>query len=174
MLRLYAACLITGLLAVTGCVSMPSGPSVMVLPGTGMSFEQFQNDNFDCQQFATLQVGGTTANQAGANSGIASAAVGTAIGAAAGAAMGGGEGAAIGAGAGLVGGSLVGTGAASSAMYDVQQRYDIAYIQCMYAKGHQVPVSGRFSGETSRNSEFPPNSNIPPPPPGLPPPAPLR
>ena len=23
-----------------------------------------------------------------------------------------------------------------------QRRYDIAYIQCMYAKGHQVPVPG--------------------------------
>ena len=39
-------------------------------------------------------------------------------------------------------GSIVGTGAAGSSMYEVQERYDGAYIQCMYAKGHQVPGVG--------------------------------
>jgi hypothetical protein len=56
-------------------------------------------------------------------------------------------------------------------MYVTQQRYDMAYIQCMYAKGHRVPVSGQFSEETPR-SVAPPTSNIPLPPPGLPPPPP--
>jgi len=143
----------------------------MVLPGTGLSFEQFRNDDAICQQYAFYQVGGTTANQAGMNSGVTSAAVGTALGAAAGAAIGGGNGAAIGAGSGLVAGSIVGTGAASSSMYADQQRYDAAYIQCMYAKGHQVPVSGQFSGETPQRVKVP-TSNIPPPPPGSPPPPP--
>ncbi|MGZ5054718.1 MAG: glycine zipper family protein [Methylobacter sp.] len=159
------------ILAVTGCVSLPTGPSAMVLPGTGLSFEQFRNDDMICQQFASSQVGGTTANQAAMNSGVTSAAVGTALGAAAGAAFGGGQGAAIGAGSGLLAGSLVGTGAASSSMYGVQQRYDTAYIQCMYAKGHQVPVSGQFSYQPSRRA-LPPASQIPPQPPGSPPPAP--
>ncbi|MDI1230325.1 MAG: glycine zipper family protein [Methylobacter sp.] len=171
----------TVILAVSGCVSLPSGPSVMVLPGTGLSFDQFRNDDAICQQYASFQVGGTTANQAAVNSGVTSAAVGTALGAAAGAAIGGGRGAAIGAGSGLVGGSLVGTGAASSSMYGVQQHYDIAYIQCMYAKGHQVPVSGQFSGAISQPQVVPPASYIqpspdstpptyiPPPPAGLPP-----
>jgi len=161
----------TFILAVTGCASMPNGPSVMVLPGTGMSFEQFRNDDAICQQYAFSQVGGTTANQAGMNSGVTSAAVGTALGAAAGAAIGGGSGAAIGAGSGLVAGSMVGTGAASSSMYVNQQRYDTAYIQCMYAKGHQVPVSGQFSEVTPSQTVTPP-SHIPPPPLGLPPPPP--
>jgi Glycine-zipper domain len=161
----------TVILVITGCASLPSGPSVMVLPGTGLSFDQFRNDDVICQQFASFQVGGTTANQAAVNSGVTSAAVGTALGAATGAAIGGGSGAAIGAGSGLVGGSLVGTGAASGSMYEVQQRFDVAYIQCMYAKGHQVPVSGQFSGATSQQPVAP-ASTIPPPPPGTPPPPP--
>jgi hypothetical protein len=141
----------------------------MVLPGTGLPFEQFRNDDAVCQQYASFQVGGTTANQAGVDSGVTSAAVGTALGAATGAAIGGGRGAAIGAGTGLAAGSLVGTGAASSSMYEVQQRYDTAYIQCMYAKGHQVPVSGQFSGAIPQQA-VPPASHIPPPPPGSTPP----
>jgi hypothetical protein len=161
---------ITTALALTGCASLPNGPGVMVLPGNGLSFEQFRNDDAICQQFAYAQVGGTTANQASVNSGVTSAAVGTVLGAAAGAAIGGGGGAAIGAGTGLVAGSMVGTGAASSSLYAAQERYDAAYIQCMYAKGHQVPVSGRFTD--IRPQIMPPDSNIPLPPPGSPPPPP--
>ena len=167
------------ILAVTGCASMPNGPSVMVMPGVGLSFEQFRNDNTICQQFAFSQVGGTTANQAGMNSGVTSAIVGTVVGAAAGAALGvaagpngAATGAAIGAGAGLLGGSMVGTRAASTSMYAAQQRYDAAYIQCMYTKGHQVPVSGQFSVGMPQQVVMPP-PNIPPPPPlGSPPPPP--
>lgn len=161
----------TVILVMTGCASLPNGPSVMVLPGTGLSFDRFRNDDAVCQQFASFQVGGTTANQALVKSGVTSAAVGTALGAAAGAAIGGGSGAAIGAGSGLVGGSIVGTGAASGSMYEVQERFDVAYIQCMYAKGHQVPVSGQFSGATAQQPVAP-ATNIPPPPTGSPPPPP--
>jgi uncharacterized protein YcfJ len=146
----------------------------MVLPGTGISFDRFRNDDYICQQFALAQVGGTTPNQAAISSGVASAAVGTVVGAALGAAIGGGRGAAIGAGSGLVAGSLFGSRSASTSMYELQQRYDIAYIQCMYTKGHQVPVSGQFAGPTSQSSvvSHPNNANIPPPPAGTPPPPP--
>jgi hypothetical protein len=49
----------------------------------------------------------------------------------------------------------------------VQQRYDMAYAQCMYAKGHQVPAAGaRRQGRAY--------SAPPPPPPGSPPPPPPR
>ena len=47
----------TVILAIAGCASMPNGPGVMVLPGTGLSFEQFRNDDASCQQFAFSQVG---------------------------------------------------------------------------------------------------------------------
>jgi hypothetical protein len=147
----------------------------MVLPGTGISFDRFRNDDYLCQQFALGQVGGTTPNEAAISSGVATAAVSTAVGAALGAAIGGGRGAAIGAASGLAAGSLMGSKSASGSMYELQQRYDIAYIQCMYAKGHQVPVSGQFAGPTSQPSVVShPNNNasIPPPPAGTPPPPP--
>ena len=65
------------------CVSVPSGPSVMVLPGTGKSFDQFRADDYDCRQFANFQVGGKDANQAAAESVAKSAALGAVIGTAA-------------------------------------------------------------------------------------------
>ena len=150
----------TVLLTLTACATMPTGPSVMVLPGAGLSFDRFSNDNAVCQQFALAQVGGASANQAAMNSGVASAALGTAIGAAYGAAVDGGKGAAYGAGAGLLAGGLVGTGTASSSMAINQQRYDAAFIQCMYAKGHQVPVSAQLAP----SHQLAPTATMPPPP----------
>ncbi len=116
----------------------PSGPSVMVLPGSGKTFEQFRGDDFECRQFAGNQAG-TTAQQASVDSGVKSAAIGTAVGAVAGALLGGHQGAGAGAGAGLLVGSVAGAGAAQQSSYTLQQRYDIAYTQCMYAKGNKVP-----------------------------------
>src|SRR5216683_2894689 len=97
---------------------------------------------------------------------------GAAIGAAAGAPA---TGAAVGAGAGLLGGTTVGAGNAYGASISVQRRYDIAYMQCMYAKGNQIPVPGaRQPAYTSAASPPPPPPSAPPPsappPPGVPPP----
>ena len=174
-----------GLLLLAGCVSMPSGPSVMVLPGTAKSFDQFRADDMDCRQFASSQVGGGTPDHSAESSGLKSAAVGTAVGAAAGAIIGGRSGAAAGAGTGLIVGSAAGAGAAGSSQYALQRRYDNGYVQCMYAKGHKVPTSGRFESGASRPAAGyaspppPPNapppsasSAPPPPPPGAPPPPP--
>src|SRR5439155_1700413 len=99
-------------LFVGACASVPHGPSVMVLPGTGKDFNQFQIDDASCRQFASQQVG-TTVNEAGASSTVTGAAVGTLLGAAVGAAIGAAAGspatgAAVGAGTGLFGGTLVG------------------------------------------------------------------
>lgn len=161
-----------------GCTTMPEGPSVMVLPGTGKSFDQFRFDDFECRQFASSQVGGATASSTQADSGVRSAVVGTAIGAIAGAAMDGGHGAGVGAGAGLLMGSMAGAGAADSSGRGLQRRYDIGYQQCMYAKGHRVPVYGQVSGRrTMEYSSSPPASSYvtpPPPPAGNPPPPPPR
>lgn len=165
----FCAC---GLLA--GCVYMPTGPSVMVLPGSRMSFEQFRQDDYLCQDYASGRVGDSNYNQASADSQIGTAVVGTAIGAATGAAFGGGTGAAIGAGTGLVAGSMVGMGEGRRSGYATQEAYDNAYIQCMYAKGHRVPVSGQFSYEPQPAPQSGAASIPPPPPPGAPPPPPLR
>lgn len=160
------------------CVSPPSGPSVMALPGSGKNFDQFRYDDYLCKQFAYEQVGGKTPKQAATSSGVKSAAVGAGLGAIAGTAIGGGEGAAIGAGTGLLAGSLAGIEPARASGYVGQQRYDMSYIQCMYAKGHRVPVAGKITsdpnfGRKSSNVSSPPAGfTPPPPPPGNPPPPP--
>lgn len=148
-------------LLLTACVTVPTGPSVMVLPGSGKNFDQFQLDDYNCKQFATAAIGGSNAQQAATESGVRSAAVGAAVGAAAGALMGGHEGAGTGAGAGLAVGALAGTGAAQSSAGNLQQRYDTAYVQCMYAKGNRVPVYGSMQQAPSPGYGTPP----PPPPP---------
>jgi hypothetical protein len=115
------------LLLLAGCASAPpAGHGVLVLPGSGKSFDAFRADDSDCRQYATSQVGGTTAQQAANDAGV-------------------------------------------------QQRYDFGYTQCMYAKGHKVPVAGRYSDRPApRRSATvppppPPSASIPPPPPGTPP-----
>ena len=120
-----------------------------------------------CRQFAHEQIGGSTPNQIATETGVRDAAIGTAVGAIAGAAIGGARGAGVGAGVGLLGGTAVGAGAGETSGYDLQRRYDYGYIQCMYAKGHRVPVSGRLMTLPSGGA-----ATVPPPPPGTPPPPP--
>ncbi len=166
------------------CATVPTGPGVMVLPGTGKSFEQFHADDAVCRQWAFQSIG-MTPGQAVAESGVTSAAVGTAVGAAAGAALGAaagspGLGAAAGAGGGLLMGSAAGVGASQYSGQEAQWRYDIAYMQCMYAKGHQIPgYQGTYRGVSppppppaAGGSTSPGSGSIPPPPPGPPPPPP--
>lgn len=155
---------LAALLVLGACATLPpSGPSVMVLPGTGKSFDQFRADDLDCRQFAAVQTGGATPDQAAGGSVAKSAALGTAVGAVAGAAIGGQSGAAVGAGTGLIVGTVAGTGAGDASAYAMQRRYDYAFEQCMYAKGHRIPVSGRF--EPSRPGGAAPATGTPPPPP---------
>jgi hypothetical protein len=161
-----------------GCATPPpEGPSVMVLPGSNKSFDQFRFDDNECRQFAMNSIGGTTAAQASNDTAVKSAVVGTAIGAAAGGLMGGNSGAGVGAGIGLAGGALAGTGAGQASGYTMQQRYDIGYQQCMYAKGHQIPMAGRYApNRPTRQAAVPPPPPPPPihapPPPSATPPAP--
>jgi hypothetical protein len=92
-----------------GCATAPAGPSVMVLPGTGLPFEQFQADVSICRAWAAQQVKGAFMD---------------------------------------------------APSWEVQRRYDNAYVQCMYAKGHQVP--GRSLPTRTPAAPAPP---APPPPP---------
>jgi hypothetical protein len=96
-----------------GCATAPAGPSVMVLPGTGQPFDQFQADVHVCRDWAAKQVKGAFMD---------------------------------------------------APSFEVQRRYDNAYIQCMYAKGHQVP--GR---DLPARTPAPPTGSAPPPPPQTPP-----
>jgi hypothetical protein len=170
ILKLSAA---VPVILLAGCVTMPAGPSMMVLPGTGKTFDQFRFDDQDCRQFASSQIGGASAQQAANDSTVNSAVVGTAIGALAGAAIGGHQGAGVGAATGLLVGSSAGSNAGVASGYALQRRYDIAYQQCMYAKGHRVPAIGH-SAYPSRPAYNPPAPEYlaPPPPPNTPPPPP--
>lgn len=161
-----------GLGLLGACAASPDGPSVMALPGTGKSFEQFQIDDAACRNYASVQVGGSTANQAATDSALRNAAVGTAIGAVAGAAIGGRDGAGVGAGTGLLFGSAAGSNAAYGSSGALQRRYDNAYIQCMYAKGEKVPVSRAYMQDRSARPGGRTTPAYPPPPPGNPPPPP--
>lgn len=131
-------------LVLCGCATVPTGPSVLVLPGAGKRFDEFRVDDAECRQYAYSQVNGVTPDKAGTTAGVGSAVVGTAAGAAAGALIDGRSGAAVGAGTGLLLGGLAGTGLAQESAYVSQQRYDNSYVQCMYSRGNRVPVSGSF------------------------------
>jgi hypothetical protein len=140
----------------SACAAVPTGPSVMVLPGAGKPFDQFQVDDMLCRQFAQTQTG-VPPGEAGRQSAINTAALGTLLGAGAGAAIGAaagdaGLGAAVGAGSGLLLGTAGGAEAGASAGRSLQWRYDVAYMQCMYAKGNQLPGTQT----TPRSSYVPP------------------
>ena len=105
------------LLLLSACGSTPIyGPGVLVLPGTGKSFDQFRSDEHECRGYAQAQLTDQEEDSAGS----------------------------------------------------LQQRYDRAFLQCMYAKGHKIPVSRSYSDST----ESPQSAGVtarPPPPPGQPP-----
>lgn len=156
-------------LALAACSSMPSGPNVMVLPGKGVSFEQFRSDDLLCRQYAASQIG-TNSNDVALDSGVKSAALGTALGAAGGALIDGGHGAAVGAGVGLMMGGLTGASSGTATGYQAQIRYDNAYQQCMYARGNSIPVTTNYSSGNTQNAPQrtqnygpPPNTQTPPP-----------
>lgn len=175
-------------LALSACATSPAGPSVLVLPGSQSSFQTFQLDEDECRGFAAQRSG---AQAGAAQAGAVGAVAATAIGAAAGAAIGAGvgdpaTGAAIGAGTGLIWGTTYGLETAAYAADGWQRSYDNAYLQCMYAKGHQVPAPAgvamnaprwRDRPAYARNRRPPPGEPIdgwspPPPPRGAPPPPP--
>jgi hypothetical protein len=159
----------------------------MVLPGSQKSFEQFRADEFECRNYAQAVLGGPNAAQPANDAAAANAVAGAALGAAAGAIIGSvsgnaGSGAAIGAGTGLLFGSAAGSNVAGYSSYELQRYYDVAYMQCMYARGNQVPgqvaYRGAPPGARMPVYSYPPASYPPPnvapgnyPPPNTPPPS---
>jgi hypothetical protein len=145
-----------GVLMLAGCVTEPTGPSIAVMPSPNKPFSVFQDDQAACKDYASQQVAGGA--EKANNRAVETAAIGTILGAGLGAATGGGRGAGVGAGMGAVVGTAAGSGPADMSQYSLQRRYDIAYAQCMYARGNQVPGYGYAAP-------------APPPPPAYPPPA---
>jgi hypothetical protein len=87
--------LLATLLSLSACTTVPN---VMVLPGVGKPFDEFQRDDVVCRQWAAQQVETKPGDGPG---------------------------------------SAAGVGRASGR--SVQDRYDTAYQQCMYARGNQIP-----------------------------------
>src|ERR1700690_1044188 len=152
------------LVVLSGCATVPNGPTVTVLPAPGKPFAQFQDDDAICRQWAAQQIGVTpqeTVNQNTATGAVAGTLIGGGLGAAIGAASGHvGTGAAIGAGTGLLFGTLAGSDRGYAYGRSAQRKYDTAYQQCMYAKGNQVPGMVEPSRRVHRRMP-------PPPPPDL-------
>lgn len=141
-MRLHQVLILSTVL-LAGCAELPLGPSVAVMPAPGKPFDLFVGEEATCRQYAEQGVG-ISPQKATENSTVTGAVAGTALGAAAGGAIGAafgapGPGAAVGAGTGLLTGSAVGANVGYGASWTIQRRYDIAYQQCMYAKGNQIP-----------------------------------
>ncbi len=129
----------SALVMVYGCVATtPAGPRVAVMPAPGKPFDQFVVEEHTCRQYAEQSIGLPPDAVASRNA-VGTTAAGVAVGTAAGALVGGREGAPVGAAIGLVTGSAAGSNQAAQVSRDAQWRYDLAYEQCMYAKGNQLP-----------------------------------
>jgi hypothetical protein len=125
-----------------GCAGTPLGPTVQVMPGRGKAFETFQSDQAGCKTYAAGQVNGQAeaANQRAVGAALLTTVLGAGLGAGIGGAAGdAGAGAAVGAAAGAGGGTMLGAGNSANDQASIQQQYDNAFSQCMYAKGEQVP-----------------------------------
>ena len=130
----------------SACATAPTGPSVMVLPGSGRSFSQFQADDALCRQWAAQQTGFDPSQPVeqsvprhsamrGAARGAALGAVGGAIGGDAG------KGAAVGAAVGGLGTVMRDRRAneeQQQAYSASTQSYDRAYGACLRGRGYTV------------------------------------
>ncbi len=150
------------LLVAAGCATVPTGPTVAVMPAPGKPFDLFQAEDVTCRQYAQQQIGASPQETINNNT-AAGAVTGGVIGAGIGAILSGGRGS--GAAFGAATGAIIGAGEGASSGeyygYQAQRRYDIAYQQCMYANGNMVPGARRYYRQ-----------GPPPPPPDLSSPAP--
>ncbi len=141
--------------ALVGCSPIavqPYGPSVAVMPAPQKPFEQYRQEHATCKQFAAGEVAGA-ADQANLRT-VGGALVGAGLGAGVGAAAGGGFGAGVGAASGAVLGAYGAANDTPWGVYGLQQRYDIAFEECMYAEGNQVPggIPGYQSSSSMRDN----------------------
>lgn len=135
-MRIHTAAALAATLFAASCASVPQGPTVAVMPAPHKQLSEFKDDQTMCKQYASTELGDSarSANTMQAGIGL----VGTLLGAGLGAAIGGGQGAAIGAGAGAIGGVGVGAVKATKDQGGLQDRYNVAYSQCMATRGNHV------------------------------------
>ena len=131
---------ISGLVSLSllaGCATTPMAPTVEVDAGPNKSFDVYQQDQVTCKAIAQSDVQGeaTAANQGAIGATLAGAGLGAGLGAA----WGGNHAAGVGAANGAIAGSAYGAANSASAQSSIQQQYDVAYEQCMIAKGNVAP-----------------------------------
>jgi hypothetical protein len=130
------ACALTGAFLAVACAALPGGtaPTVEVLPGGGKSMVAFNDDDIACRSTAR-----TRANE---NTPLPTA-------------MGLGKGEVVASSRGRItlrdnadsttGSVYGGSPAADAGTPTSQQRFDTAYVQCMYSKGHKIPMKEQMS-----------------------------
>lgn len=125
------------LLITAGCATVPTGPTVAVMPAPGKPLDLFQTEDVTCRQYAQDRTGIEPVH----NNAAAGAVFGGIVGAGLGTIFSGGRGsgAAFGAATGALFGSAEGASADEYYGYQAQRQYDIAYQQCMYANGNMIP-----------------------------------
>ena len=164
-----------------GCVTVPTGPSVTVLPTSGKPYDLFLAEDSFCRRTAERQIGllpQEVADQNTATGAFVGTAVGTGLGAALGAASGNaGVGAVIGGVSGLLIGSASGSDAGRIEGREAQRRYDTVYLQCMYSHSNRIynPDRRYYRSRTVivNPPGYAPSDYVSPyPPPNTPPPGP--
>jgi outer membrane lipoprotein SlyB len=174
LLRQFLCVALAVTVSVSGCATMPTGPSVMVLPAPGKPFSTFQAEDASCRKWGEQSVGVSPSeirNQNTAGGAAVGALGGAGVGALLGAASGhAGAGAAIGAGTGLLLGTAVGSDTGRVSGQEAQRRYDIAYSQCMVSHGNRVGGQAEYYRRhrvivVPAEPPPPPVYYVPPPPP---------
>ncbi len=130
-----------GALLLTACAEMPVGPTVAVVPGPNKPFDVFVQDDGLCRSWASHSIG-VPGHDAAAQQMLSSTVAGAGIGAVAGGLLGGDRGAGAGAAIGTMVGASAGANQSAYTAVNAQRRYDIAYQQCMHAKGNLVSGAG--------------------------------
>ena len=164
--RLSSVVALLSLTALTGCVTAPQGPRVSVMPTPGKPLELFAQEDQYCRGYAQQSVGPDRGNERA----VGAAVVGTLLGAAIGSASSGRhhDNTAAGAATGLVMGTAIGAGSAAEEGRSAQQRYDIAYQQCMVSKNNMPAQTGYRRAAPVvyvQQPPAPPPAYYPPPPP---------
>jgi len=138
--RVRSAVLALSFGLITACSGIPDGPEVQVMPGRGRTLASFQIDDEFCREFAVARLGADGSDQAVARFAATAGAVGATLGGVIGGVLAGPRGATYGAANAARGGGEFAYGqSASSVRQKYQSRYDHAFVQCMYARGHRTP-----------------------------------
>lgn len=130
------ACAVTGAFLAVACAALPGGnsPTVEALPGGGKDMVAFNTDDIACRTTARTRSSENTPLTSGMGLGV-------------------GEVVASGRGkltvrenADSTTGSVYGGAPAADAGNPTsQQRFDTAYLQCMFSKGHKIPLKEQMS-----------------------------